>query len=254
MPAPLVAEPWIEALAQARRQRRLLPAPALAPLTRAQAYHVQQCLLSLLGEARVGWKVGTCDADDGVCGAPLPASALKRPGSPLEFAPNQVVGLEVELAFRLTDLARLASEPLPEAVFLREGIRDMALAVEAVSSRWAGWPDVPEGLKLADLQNHGALLLGQPIAYDPEFPFLAPQVELMVAGQNRAKCPAANPAGDPRRLLQPFIRQCQHFERPIGAEDWITTGSYSGICFAEWGATRAHAMIEGLGEVGITLE
>ncbi|EQD71353.1 hydratase/decarboxylase [mine drainage metagenome] len=120
---------------------------------------------------------------------------------------------------------------MSEETFLHEGILEMACAIEVVSSRFLGWPHIPEFWKLSDLQNHGALLLGSPAPYDPDFPYLTPPVSLQVGGNEQAKFPSGNPAGDPRTLLQPFLQQCRERGIPMEPHHWITTGSYSGVYF-----------------------
>lgn len=230
-PYPSTPQALAQRLADAYANGRQLDPSEAWLVKREEAYQVQEAMLVHSQQPIAAWKVGTCTATDGLCGSPLPRSALRDAADPWYFSSSQVVGLEVELAFRLSSLALNAHIPLSMEVFLAQGMLEMALSVEVVSSRWQGWPDVPDLLKLADWQNHGGLVLGNIRPYDSSFPFLTPAVQLMVDGQPRAKFPATNPAGDPRRLIPPFIRQCQQRQCPIQPEHWITTGSYSGIFF-----------------------
>lgn len=215
-----------------QNQQQLDPGRLPGIANRDEAYQVQQTMLAMAQEPIGAWKVGVYESDDRVWGSPLPVSALSH-GQPRHFRAETPLGLEVELAFRLHDAALDPEHPLSTEDFLREGIRDMALAVEVVSSRLLGWPHLPEWLKLADWQNHGALFLGTAQPYTADFPYLAPQTELWIAGENRAKVPATNPAGDPRQLIPAFIHQCQRHHRPIQSDQWITTGSYSGVYFLD---------------------
>ena len=64
---------------------------------------------------------------------------------------------------------------------------------------------------------------------------------------------AANPAGDPRRLLPWLVEHCSKSGITIDAGCVITTGSYSGMYFAD-GAGTATGVIEGLPRVILTLE
>lgn len=220
-------------LAHAYQNQQVLNPSQLPSITsRTEAYQVQQTMLAMAQEPIGAWKVGVCETDDGVWGSPLPVSALSH-DRPRQFRAGAPLGLEVELAFRLNDAALDPDYPLSEAEFLKEGIHEMALAVEVVSSRLLGWPQLPDFLKLADWQNHGALFLGVAQPYTADFPYLSPQVQLWIAGENRAKVPATNPAGDPRHLIPAFIRQCHRHHRPIQSDQWITTGSYSGVYFLD---------------------
>ncbi|NDU87049.1 MAG: hypothetical protein G3I09_02525 [Ferrovum sp.] len=241
----------LQDMAQAYRHHTCLPVPAEFPESLEAAYRAQEEFIQRLGEAVVAWKVGL--GPMGVWGSPLPSSALRHSPDAIMFLPHQVKGVELELAFRLTPAALSFPDRVNDQAFLTEGIAEMAVAVEIVSSRFHGWPDIPEWLKLSDLQNHGALILGDGIPYDPSYPFLQPRTTLNIAGSHRAKSPSANPAGDPRHLLAPFIRQCRQRNLPLSPNHWFTTGSYSGVFFVEEEA-RVMASMEGFPPVTFMLQ
>ncbi len=203
-----------------------------APASREDAYAVQEALLAQLDETVAAWKVGTAPDPDPVWGSPLPRRCVMPSPARVRWPAGAVCGLEAEIAFRFARDFPADSLPDSDGEIL-ESLESMALAVEIVSSRWRGWPEVPDLLKLADLQNHGLLVLGEPVPYRPDFPFLVPRAALRVDGTDVSKHPAGNPAGDPRRLLAPFVRQCAARGLPVAAGHWITTGSYSGIHFAQ---------------------
>ncbi|WP_297460948.1 hypothetical protein [Ferrovum sp.] len=252
MTPALLPEEWKtfpQDLARAWIDRRCLPVPAHGPTSIAAAYKLQEAILIHLKEPIGAWKVGVAP-EGGVWGSPLPCAALET--SPLSFPPRVVRGLEVELAFRLSPQVLEEEKPLSEEAFFHEGILEMACAVEVVSSRFLGWPHIPELWKLADLQNHGALFLGSPAPYDPNFPYLTPPVSLQAEGNEQAKFPSGNPAGDPRALLQPFLRQCRERGLPIEPHHWITTGSYSGVYFLK-NSGRIHATLGDLAPLTATL-
>jgi 2-keto-4-pentenoate hydratase len=250
-PSPLTEEwkTFPQDLARAWIDRRCLPVPAHGPTSIATAYRLQEAILIHLKEPIGGWKVGV-NPEGGVWGSPLPCAALKS--SQASFPPRVVRGLEVELAFRLSPQVIEEEKLLPEEAFFHEGILEMACAIEVVSSRFLGWPHIPELWKLADLQNHGALFLGSPTPYDPDFPYLTPPVSLQAEGNEQAKFPSGNPAGDPRALLQPFLRQCRERGLPIEPHHWITTGSYSGVYFLK-NSGRIHATLGDLPPLTATL-
>ncbi|MDA8417229.1 MAG: hypothetical protein M0Z78_09285 [Betaproteobacteria bacterium] len=225
-----------------QNQQQLDPKQLPVITCRSSAYQVQEAMLAIKQEPIGAWKVGVCESEKDVWGSLLPQSALSHSGETRHFRMGIPLGLEVELAFRLSDAALNPGQTLSPEDFLIDGIQEMALSVEVVSTRLAGWPDVPEFLKLADWQNHGALFIGNPVPYRQDFPFLTPQVSLLVDGNEYSKSPAFNPAGDPRSLLQPFLRQCHARGQPVTAEHWITTGSYSGIHFLDHSASVQAAL------------
>ncbi|MDE1980778.1 MAG: 2-keto-4-pentenoate hydratase [Betaproteobacteria bacterium] len=220
-------------LAQAFQAGKRIPIPPeLQPANRAAAYQIQRELLDLLGETAAAWKVGTAPAPETVWGSPLPQGCVRHSPARLQRAPGSVFGLELEIAFRFARTFPAGQLPDKDEDILA-ALEAMALAVEVVSTRYLGWPEVPDLLKLADLQNHGALVLGEPMPYRADFPFLAPRGALRLDGADVSKQPMGNPAGDPRRLLAPFVRQCAARGLPVQREHWITTGSYSGIHFVD---------------------
>ena len=202
------------------------------PADREAAYRVQQQMLARMGTSIAGWKVGTAPLPDAVWSAPLPQPCVLESPARAQLARHPVCGLELELAFRFDrEFSPAILSQTDEEIL--EALAFMALALEVVSTRYLGWPDVPDLLKLADLQNHGLLVVGEAVPYDPGFPFLAPTLSLQVNGIEVARQPGGNPAGDPRRLLPPLVRQCVERGVSITPHHWITTGSYSGICFVD---------------------
>ncbi|MDE2342284.1 MAG: 2-keto-4-pentenoate hydratase [Betaproteobacteria bacterium] len=240
-----IPNPLAPLLAQAFRSGNRMAAPlALQPAGRAAAYCVQEQILTELGDSVSAWKVGTAPAPDLVWGSPLPGCCVQHSPAHLQRQSGSIFGLELEIAFRFSRAFPLETLPEDDEAILA-ALGAMALAVEVVSSRYQGWPDIPDLLKLADLQNHGALVLGKPVPYRADFPFLAPRGSLRLDGADVSRQPMANPAGDPRRLLAPFVRQCAQRGLPVQPQHWITTGSYSGIIFMEQPGV-AVAELEGL--------
>jgi 2-keto-4-pentenoate hydratase len=240
-------------LAHALRTSAPLDTPSgLVPQDRNDAYAVQHQIIERLGSGIAAWKVGTGPEPGTVLGSPLPALMLYRSPTMVNLADFSVCGIELEIAFRFSRPFPARGRPYDENEVM-DRIDAMAAAIEIVSSRYRDWPDVPDALKLADLQNHGALILASPLPYQPDFDFLSPRATLTFQGRDIGKQPPANPAGDPRRLLTPFVNQAVLRPRAIEEGDWITTGSYSGIHFAQ-AAGLAVGRFEGLPPVELRLE
>ncbi len=223
------------------------------PVDAVSAFAIQADLLKRLAQPVGAWKVGLAPEPGKIWASPVPAAWVFDGPVTLPRGAFGVCGLELELAFCFDRDFEDSSLPVDDAEIL-SALKWVAPAIEVVSSRYQNWPDLDERYKLADFLNNGALIVGRksPIAALREVG--SPVLSLWVNQRSCAKTPSGNPAGDPRTLLAPLVRQSIDRGIPVRSGQWITTGSYSGICFAEWGATRAHAMIEGLGEVGITLE
>jgi 2-keto-4-pentenoate hydratase len=215
------------------------------------AYRVQQRLLQLRGKRIGGWKVGAKSEAGPIQGAPLPSDGIQASPARLDRAAFGVVGLELEVAFRF-GRAFAPSHRSYSSDEVLEGLASFCAAIEVVSSRFAGWPDIDPLLQLADLQNHGALAVGGLVDYDDDFPFLSPALRFRFDGDDIAIARPANPAGDPRRLLTWAVNHCTtrglHFEEGT----IVTTGSYTGVHFAQRSGS-AQGEIAGLPAVCLEL-
>lgn len=225
--------------------------PALLPADPAAAYLAQQETLRLRSVQPGGWKVGSKSATGPIQGSPLPSDCLFGPGQHLDRAVYGPVGLELEIAFRFNRDFAPRSEPYRDEEVL-EGIGQMAATIEVVASRFAAFPKVEPLAQLADLLNHGALIVGEFAAYEPGFDFSAPSLAFTLAGNDIAPSTTANPAGDPRRLL-PWLVNHYRQQGLALPQGWvITTGSYTGMHFAE-GPGEVLGRIDGLPPVSLQL-
>lgn len=217
------------------------------PPDRAAAYAVQDAVVAQLG-AVGGWKVGArSPAMEPTC-APLPASGLLASDSALIGPPWAMRGIEVEVAFRLGRDLQPADAGLPPAD-IAQAMDAVLPAVEVVETRLADWRDSDPLAQLADLQSHGALVLGEPAALPPDAVNLRTmQAYLAFDGQPVASTRGANPAADVWRLLAWLAFHCVQRGQPLRAGQVITTGSCTGMLFAPDGA-RVTAQLEGIGRV-----
>lgn len=231
--------------------RQVAVPAALEPHAAAAAYQAQAAFLRRNGLAIGGWKIGSKSADGPVQGAPLPTSGLHPGGAVLPFGDFPVCGLEVEIMFRfdrdfLPDDAAVGSEQVLAS------IGSIAASIEIVSSRLIDWPDVPKLNQLADLQNHGALILGEFVPYSDAVDFVTPHAQLQIDGVDVFTGTGANPCGDPRRLLHWLVGHCREQKIALPAGTVITAGSYTGMFFAQ-GPGQVTGTIAGLPEVAFTL-
>lgn len=221
--------------------REILPADVDA------AYAVQDATVARLGHV-CAWKVGAKGRHVTPICAPLPAAGVLGSGATLAGPPWLLRGVEVELALRVgRDLdaadARLGPKELAAAF-------DAVLpAVEVVETRLADWRTAAPLALLADLQSHGALVLGEPMAMPQGRPdLLTLEATLEFDGRTVAETRGGNPAQDVWRLLGWLIGHCARRGQPLRAGQFVTTGSCTGMMFAPPG-TLAQARLTGFGGV-----
>lgn len=221
--------------------REVLPRDARA------AYAVQDQTLAQIGPAG-GWKVGARSADAEPACAPLPASGLLASGATLAGPPWLMRGVEVEVALRLgRDLDPGDRIAAPDE--LAQAVDAVLPAIEVVESRLADWRDSDPLAQLADLQSHGALVLGAPSSISPRaLDLRGIEAYLAFDGQPVASTYGANPAADVWRLLGWLARHCALRGQPLRAGQVVTTGSCTGLLFAHEGA-HVQAQLQGVGLV-----
>jgi len=176
-------------------------------------------------------KVGSAGPASPITCAPLPG--VLSTGSALAGPVFQRRGIELELALQL---ARDIDDPerLARAGSAAACIASVHAALEVVESRIAGWPQVPAWAKLADLQSHGALVLGdaadwRPADGLPRLQGLAATLD--VDGARVAGTVGGHPAPDLCRLLAALAQQAVGQGWPLRAGTVITTGSCTGMVF-----------------------
>ncbi|TQK05593.1 2-keto-4-pentenoate hydratase [Herbaspirillum sp. SJZ107] len=204
----------------------------LEPASGADAYRAQQAFLQRRGLDIGGWKIGAKSEDGPIQGAPLPRQGIYASGAAVARSDFPVFGIELEIMFRFGRDFLPGSAAVTEEQVL-SAIDGIAASIEIVSSRLTGWPDVPKLNQLADLQNHGALIAGEFVAYDAGVDFRSPQAHLVLNGRDVFKGAGTNPAGDPRRLLHWLVGHCNAQNIALPAGTVITAGSYTGMLFPE---------------------
>ncbi|MGH8419362.1 MAG: 2-keto-4-pentenoate hydratase [Pseudomonas sp.] len=226
--------------------------PEHVPADAASAYALQREILRLRDATVGGWKVGSKSTSGGpINGAPLPIEGLFAIGSQVKIGAYPQPILELEIAFRLNrDFAPRDEAYSDEEVLSSIGL--MGTTIEIVSSRFAAWPKIEPLLALGDLLNHGALIVGEFVPYDPGFPFLEPALTFTYAGEDIVPGDGANPAGDPRRLLPWVVNHHTQNGQSVTPDLVITTGSYTGM-YQTKGPGLASGEIRGLPPISFKL-
>jgi 2-keto-4-pentenoate hydratase len=247
---------WFDAAAAAQRLVRahkgaaLVPGAEIGAKDRPSAYAVQDAVAQALGNVG-GWKVGAARPTDEPACSPLPAAGIFQSSATLLGPAWRLRGVEVEVAIRLAhDLVPGAGETgilAPARVI--EAIDAVLPAVEIIESRLADWRESAPLAQLADLQNHGGLVLGAPSPVDPrDVDLRTVEAYLAFDGQPVASTRGANPAADIWRLVGWLAWHCAQRGMPLRAGQVVTTGSCSGMLFAPEGS-HVQAHLAGIGQV-----
>lgn len=245
------------ALLEARRARGTVDAAPLSALLRGDedAYAVQERVARELGwfDGRPPryWKSGGPSR-----AATLTHAALPPPNvwpSPTQAADVHfnIRLIEIEIALRLAvDVdARAAARLTPEAA---AGLVDaMTVSIEVVDSRWVQETAAPPLLKLADLQSHGALVLGEWQPFRPR-DWQAQSCEVHIGTAAVRRFEGTHSLGDPAWLLPTWLAHVtrRHGIAPAGTV--VTTGTWCGMLPAAAG-DEVRARFDGIGEAVVQL-
>lgn len=241
-------------LAQAFAQGSRIPAAELPVADEAQAYAVQNAWvaqLSRAGSSVGGWKVGAPNLVSEPNAAPLPAACLRASGSHLGAKAAQLRVVELELALRLRrDLQ--PGDRLPSREEIAEAIGEVLPVIELLDSRLVETLKGPAFTRLADLGNHGALVMGAPAQdVDPRTLDLTRlHTRLCIDGQEAVNVTGGHTSPDLWRLLAWLARHAQARGLPLRAGQVITTGSCTGLVVAEPGAV-VEGELTGIGQVSL---
>ncbi|MFP5406258.1 MAG: fumarylacetoacetate hydrolase family protein [Gammaproteobacteria bacterium] len=246
-----------EALVAARReQETLLAADWQSALADAvAAYAVQASAADAFGWCPDGvarnWKSGGPSRDIELTHAPLPPEGVMT--SPADFSSWSFHApfVEAEIALRLgRDVTPEAAAQLDPAN-AAEWVDAMCVSIEIVDSRWAEGAQAPALLRLADLQSHGALALGNWLSYAPR-DWATQQCEVRIGQQAPQVFTGTYSLGDPTWLLPVWLRHATRAGATVPSGTVVTTGSWVGMLPAQKG-DAVSVRFEGIGEARLQL-
>lgn len=222
------------ALLQARAQGDLAPVVAHANHLRdvADAYAVQEQVARALhwhqGGAARHWKSGGPSRDVTLTHAALPPAGVVNSPANVSTWPWHVRGVEAEIALRLGRDVTPAMAVEADMVSAQSWIEAMTVALEIIDCRWDQGLATPAVLKLADLQAHGGLVLGQWLEWR-EIDWPAQALDLRVNGALVLQRVGTHPLGHPAWGLAAFLRHATRLGQTLAAGCVVTTGSWNGI-------------------------
>lgn len=246
-----------QALVQSRRDGRLIAVETHQhALADAQdAYAVQSLVAAQLKwhskPVANYWKSGGASREAIITHAGLPPDGVRHSPANLTDLTLHMHGIEAEIAIRLgrdVDIEMLNTASQDDA---SGWIAEMTVAAEVISNHWDWGYDTPPWLKLADLQSHGALVLGD---WQPwrAVDWASQTCQIRVNGEVVKRCKGSHPLGSPDWGLRAFARHVIGQHRTLPAGTVIATGSWNGIHRAQAG-DQVEVAFEGLGAVQLRM-
>lgn len=221
-----------------------------APENAGQAIPIQTRILAEIGPIGA-WKVGAPGADATPNTSPLPLSAVHPSDSTIATRLGVVEG---EICFRLSrDLPPRATPYGAEDVFAAIGA--CMASIEVLDSRFTDYESLNLPTALADLQHHGALVVGEPTEAWSFDMFATLDVELNVTDAPALRAIASNPGGTDLARLLVWLANSDT-ARAVGglrAGQYVTTGSWTGKTIVPDGG-RATVQFPGFPVVTVTIE
>lgn len=241
-------------LLQARRDRTPLPAPALTDAK--AAYAVQTAVARTLGwfgdAVPMHWKSGGPSRDAVLTHAPLPPAGVWTSPAEARAWPFTLRVIEAEVAVRLrepVDAKRAAALDLEGA---RALVDAMCVSIEIVDSRWTEGLQAPALAKLADLQSHGALVLGAWVPFDAERDWSAQTCRVRIGAEPVREYQGTHSLADPVFVLPAWLRHATRDGATVTAGSVVTTGTWCGMLMAQAG-DAVEVVFDGIGEARIQL-
>lgn len=249
------AQSVIQALVQARGGHHTTDAAPFAPVitSAAQAYAVQHGVAEQLAWFKPGapshWKTGGPSRQDAQTHARLPEHGIWHSPATTD-RPFAMRGIEAEIALRLAvpvDAALAARLDRDSACLLVDA---MTVSIEVVDSRWTQGLQAPDLLKLADLQSHGALVLGDWVPFDAAHDWSTQPCRVEISGTPAQTFVGTHSLSDPAWVLAAWLRHATQGGQVLPAGSVVTTGTWCGVLPALPGDLVV-ATFEGIGEARI---
>lgn len=218
------------------------------PADAAQGYAIQDAVAAQLGPIG-GWKVGAASHDSEPNCAPLPAAGIMQSPARCLSSDYPLRGIEVEIAYRFKHDLPPQAQPYTLAQVL-DAVASVHPAIEVVESRYSDRTQVDYPSALADSLSHGGLVYGEGRDHGFAINQLEQPVQLMFNDKTVVDTQGANSAGDVLRLLVWLANHVAARHGGIRAGQIVTTGSCSGVEFAEADADVS-AHLPGLGWVRV---
>jgi 2-keto-4-pentenoate hydratase len=243
----------VQALVQARRTQQTTPAVTLADA--AAAYAVQDGVAAALGWFNGAtprhWKSGGPSRDAVLTHAALPPDGVWTSPADAGAWPFHFRGIEAEIALRLAHDVDAALASTLDVDAARALVDAMCVSIELVDSRWTEGRGAPPLAKLADLQSHGALVLGDWVPFAAR-DWAAQHCVLTIGDAPAQTFRGTHSMGDPAFVLPAWLRHATRAGAVLPAGTVVTTGTWCGLPLAAAGE-RVIAEFPGIGRAEVQL-
>lgn len=230
------------ALAEARRQARLIAPPAgWPPADLDAAARIRDAATAAMGEAVAGWKIGATSAEaqqimgcDGPFYGPLFAPRIHETGATIPFV-DGTLGVECEYAFHMSQ-DQPAGKADYDAVSIVGLVASCHPALEIVGRRVAGdgFPGVSEAV--ADFALNVAFVHGPEIAGYRDADLAGAEVKGFVGTEQTNSGHGGNVLGHPLNALAWLANALAARGSGLKAGDWVSTGTCLGVVPAAAGS------------------
>ncbi len=235
-------------------KRQFQAASAPAPATAQDAYRVQDRVFAALyaGEPAGAWKVGAARPDLEPTAAPIPSARLYASPARVQARDFHMIGVEVEIAFRLGRHLPARATPYGEED-IAAAVDTALVAIELCDTRLEDWKTASALWRLADFQLNAALIVGGESRDWRSIDFPRQRAELWIDGAKTIEATGAHPFGNPLRLLPWLAAHSLGRGDGLHAGDIITTGTWTGMQFVSPGA-EILARFPGIGEARVRIQ
>ncbi|MEY4562072.1 MAG: hypothetical protein RLZZ618_1349 [Pseudomonadota bacterium] len=193
------------------------------------------------------WKSGGPSRGALLTHSPLPPARVWTSPTVVSWWPFVQRGVEAEIALRLgeaVDAERAEGLDFDSALLLVDA---MAVSIELVASRWQQAFQAPPLLRLADLQSHAALVLGDWQPFTPR-DWTTQRCRVRI-GPRETELVGTHACQHPGWVLADWLRHATR-EGPLPAGAVVTTGTWCGMLPAEAGEL-VEVTFEGIGHAAV---
>ncbi len=223
------------------------------------AYAVQKLVLKKLQAAdpalALAWKTGGPNRSSEQTHAALLNEGILKSGVNMSDWPLNIRIIEIEIALRLNRAITSEVAAVLTHETSKQLIDAMTVSIEVVDSRWKQAGAAQALLKLADMQTHGALVLGDWIPYrssDHSRDWLKQNASVKIGDQPIAHFVGTHTLQDPTYVLPAWLKYACAEGHTIPAGTIVTTGSWCGMPFAKKGNLIV-AEFDGIGKTTVQL-
>ncbi len=249
------------ALVQARKNHQPADASRFTDQlqTTDDAYAVQQVVYKTLQGANTPvaqtWKSGGPNRSSEQTHAALLPQGILKSGADMGHWPLNIRIVEIEIALRMNHEVTPADAVALSHESSKQLIDAMTVSIEIVDSRWQQAGAAQALLKLADMQSHGTLVLGDWIPYtesDHNRDWKTQHCSVEIGDQTLAVFVGTHTLQDPTYVLPAWLKHATAGGQTVPAGTIVTTGSWCGMPFAKKGDLIV-AQFDGIGKTSVQL-